>query len=338
MANFSTQKGIASRLLGTGVIFCVISACAAGAGATKPPEDPAKLRAEALRKLSATEIIQAADLAARRGEFDRAAGLYNQAIEVEPSADLWFRVGWIYSQLGKKQPAAQAFAMTIKYDPKHAQAHEELGMLYLDSKQRENGAVHLKEAVAIDPSRWRSHNALGVLADASEDYATAIQHYEAALATNPDSAMLLNNLGYSHYLAGDLDQAEQFYGQAVALEPGHRAALANMGLLHARRGDYERAVEVVGSVMDKAKTHNDVAYIALQNGDLDVAEALLAEAIRLSPSYYETAQQNLKRVRRAQAAAADRSETQSPDTGTRVGAQSATWQDPAGKAGAVAAR
>jgi Flp pilus assembly protein TadD len=124
----------------------------------------------------------------------------------------------------------------------------------------------------------------------------------------------------------------------LAQEPGHRATLANLGLLHARRGDYERAVEVMGSVMDNAKTHNDVAYIALQNGDLDVAEALLAEAIRLSPTYYETAQQNLKRVRRAQAAAADHSEKQSSDTGTLEEAQSATWQDPAGKAGAVAAR
>jgi Flp pilus assembly protein TadD len=43
-----------------------------------------------------------------------------------------------------------------------------------------------------------------------------------------------------------------------------------------------------------------VGYIAFKNGDLEAAEALLDEAIILSPSHYETAQQNLRRVHHAQ--------------------------------------
>ena len=179
--------------------------CTAGASNTKPPQDPAAARAQIVKKLKPAEIMQAADQAASHGEYERAMTMYNQAIEAEPSADLWFRVGWIYARLAKKQPAAEAFAHALEYDAKHAGAHEELGLLYLESKQRDRAAIHLQLAVEIDASRWRSHNALGVLADASGDYATAIGHYEAALAVMPDSAMLLNNLGYSNYLAGDLD-------------------------------------------------------------------------------------------------------------------------------------
>lgn len=298
MAYFTSAPGTTSRLLAVACVAWLIGGCAAGAA--KAPEDPAKARAEALKKLSPEEIMATADQAARRGEYDRAMSMYMQAIEVEPSGDLWFRVGWIYATLGKKELAAQSFAMTVQLDPENARAHEELGLYLMENRQREQATVHLRRAVEIEPGRWRSHNALGVLADAAGEHAAAIDHYATALAFEPDSALLLNNLGYSHYLAGNLDEAAKLYAQALAAEPGYRAAIANTGLLHARRGNYSRAVEVMAVVIDPHKANNDVGYVALQNGDLDVAESLLNEAIILSPSHYETAQQNLRRVRRAQ--------------------------------------
>jgi Flp pilus assembly protein TadD len=298
MAHFSLGHETTSRLLGAAVICCALSGCAASAA--RPPEDPAKARAEALKKLSPAKMMEAADQAARRGQYDRAMSMYMQAIEVEPSADLWFRVAWIYATLGKKQLAAQAFAMTIKYDPRNARAHEELGLFYIESKQDEQGAVHLRQAIEIEPGQWRSHNALGLLADAAGDHAAAIDHYATALAFVPDSALLLNNLGYSHYIAGELDEAERMYAQALVAEPGFPPAMANMGLLHARRGDYSRAIEIMSAAMEPSRAYNDVGYLAFKNGDLEAAEALLSEAIILSPSHYETAQQNMRRVRRAQ--------------------------------------
>lgn len=281
---------------------CALLGAAGNAVAAKAPPSPEESRAELLKKLSPAEVMAAGDEAARGGDYERAITLYNQGIEAAPSADLWYRVAWIYARLGKKQLAADGYGMTLKYDPAHAQAHEELGLLYLENKRREAGAAHLQKAVAADPARWRSHNALGVLADTAEKHDEAIAHFEAALAVKPDSAMLLNNLGYSHYLAGNFAEAEKFYQQALVVEPGNRPARINMGLLHARRGNYALAIEVMGTVMDQARTHNDVGYVALQNGDMEVAEKLFLDAIRLSPTYYETAHQNLKRVTRAQVA------------------------------------
>jgi len=281
---------------------CGAAGCAANARKDKPPADPVEARAQMTKKLKPAEIMQTADEAAGRGEYERALTMYNQAIEAEPSADLWYRVGWIYAQLGKKPMAAQGFAHALQYDANHAGAHEELGLLFLENKQRDVAAAHLQRAIEIDPNRWRSHNALGVLADAAHDYPTAIGHYQAALAVRPGLAMVLNNIGYSNYLAGDLDQAEQFYQQALVAQPGYKQTVANMGLLQARRGHYPEAVELMSGIMGAAQANNDVGYIAYQNGDLDVAERLLKEAIRMSPSYYEMAHENLERVKGAQVA------------------------------------
>lgn len=288
--------------LGALALLCAalaLGGCAAG-GASRE-DSPAAQKAEKIKQLPA-EIMKAGDEAARAGEFDRAASLYMQAVELEPSADLWHRLGFIYGRLDKKPLAAQAYASALQIDENHAGAHEDLGLLLIDMKRKEPARLHFQRAVQLDAQRWRSHNALGVLADASGDFVNAFAHYEAALAVNPNSPMLLNNLGYSHYLAGDLDGARDYYQRALSVRPDYRPALSNVALLHARQRKYEQALELMLKIAEKNRAFNDIGYVAMQNGDLDIAESMLREAIRLSPSYYRLAHENLARVEEAQRA------------------------------------
>src|SRR5262245_43205384 len=273
---------------------------AAGSRARKPEDD----RAKALSKLSPAEITKAGDAAAQGGDFGRAMNFYQQALEVEPTAALWFRVGYIYVRLDRQGQAAQAYVSALKLDPDYAAAHEELALLLLGNKQRDQAAIHFGRAAELDPKRWRSHNALGVIADAEDKHDEAVQHFRAALRVLPKSSIVLNNLGYSYYLSGDLVQAGYLYQQALDAEPGYKPAIANVGLLYARRREYPQAIEAMVAIMPRPKACNDVGYVAFQNGDLDEAERLLNEAIRLSPSWYETAQQNLKLVQEARERAA----------------------------------
>lgn len=278
------------------IVALTLSGCAPGT--TTQPEDPVERKAEKIRQLP-EDIMKAGDEAARGGDLQRAASLYTQAIEIAPNSELWHRLGFVYDRLDKKPLAAQAYGNALRFDENNAAAREDLGLLLLESKRRDQAKVQLTRAVELDPKRWRAHNALGVLADGTGDYATAIAHYDAALAANPNSPMLLNNLGYSNYLAGNLDQAAELYTRALALSPDYLPAKANVALLYARRRDYEKALELMLKIAEPPRAHNDVGFVALQNGDLDAAEDLLTEAIRLSPSYYRTAHENLQRVKDA---------------------------------------
>ena len=51
---------------------------------------------------------------------------------------------------------------------------------------------------------------------------------------------------------------------------------------------------------------NDVGYIAMISGDYAAAELLFADAIRLSPRYYETANENAAELRRRRSQLASR--------------------------------
>lgn len=296
--------------------------CVAGpAGSARTPEQDAA--AELMEQLPVDQIIAEGDAAARQGDYRRALFLYMQAVDAEPTAPHWLRVGLANVKLGNQSLAWSAYSQAIEADADYAPAHEEIGLLYLAMKQPAPGRHHLERATEIDPQRWRSHNALGVLFDADLDHQRAIGHYEQALASNPDSAEILNNLAYSHFLAGRFDEARAFLQRALLIDPKYESAIANLGLLHARQGHYREAVATLERIMEAPAAHNDVGYLALRQGDLDMAEWLLMEAIRLAPRYYQTANENLERVRWARDEAArdgtaERSADQPPaDAGTR---------------------
>jgi len=172
-----------------------------------------------------------------------------------------------------------------------------VGLEYLNLSNDAAARKHLTRAVELDSVRWRAHNGLGVLADREQDYSTAIEHYEVALAANAGSPMLMNNMGYSRYLAGDLDQAARDFYRATELDSDYSPAWANLGLIYARRAWYEDALTILTRVREEPIAYNDVGFIALRNGDFLEAEQMLSEAVRLSPTFYEAANQNLEQAR-----------------------------------------
>ena len=104
--------------------------------------------------LSVDEILQAGNAAFDAGEMERAVFLYMQALEVEQSAETWYRIGLGKSRLGDKAYAWKALNKAVEIDPKHAASHEELGLTYLALGQPEQAEQHLAIATELEPERW----------------------------------------------------------------------------------------------------------------------------------------------------------------------------------------
>jgi Flp pilus assembly protein TadD len=263
----------------------------AGCASTSPkPEDPVAIAPTA-------KMLAAADEAVRIGNLKAAVPLYAQVLHEEPTASTWMKAGFVHFRLGNDREAGYAFDQAIELEPDNADAHEQIGLLYVAHQRIEPARVHLERAVVLDPTRWRAQNGLGVLADLQHDYPAAVVHYRGALDIKPDSAMLLNNLGYSMYLAGDLDNSAIKFVEAITRDTRYEPARRNLGLLYARKGAYADAVELLATVMTEAAAYNDVGYMAMQRGDYPAAENLLKEAVDRSPTYYQIAAENLTRVK-----------------------------------------
>ena len=247
---------------------------------------------------SAGEARQRGDLALRQGDLDLALYQYIQALEQDDNDAYTFaKIGAIHERRGNLDLAEIAYRRTLQIDPDSPVALTGLGLIRLKKRDNAMAREMLNHSLEVASRQWRVHNALGIIADLESEHPDAISHYQAALEILPKSPMLLNNLGYSHYLSEDWPAAQAMFRKALDEDPQYNLAWQNLGLLYAREGKYTAAVDAFSHAMELSQAYNDVGYLSMLDGHYKISEALLEEAIKLSPSYYKTANQNMVRVR-----------------------------------------
>ncbi|MGD2073367.1 MAG: tetratricopeptide repeat protein [Gammaproteobacteria bacterium] len=277
--------------------------------ATTPESTDDKAGAENTAAQVQSDLLQG-DQAYRRGNTDQALFHYVTALNLDPdNTDLLYRIGMVHSENGDLDAADQAFSQILALNPEHAGALEGHGLVLLRQRKYDAAKEVLEKAVRLEQGRWRAQNGLGVISDIENDHALAITYYQLALEQRPGTPMVLNNLGYSYYLAGDWRSAEKAFNQAVNREPDHKKTWSNLGMLYVRKGRYDEAVQALSRVMSEPEAYNTMGYICMLEGKFDRAEAFFEEAIRLSPSYYQAAHENLARAR-ARAAGKTRDEAE----------------------------
>jgi len=284
----------------------VLSGCASTPATNSETNSVGELNDKSFDLLFATEfpVDSEADALARGasslngGDVDKALFFYVRALQFNPeNSELLAHIGGIQMTRNNTVMAKRAFLMAKKYDPDHVPALEGLGLIYMADGKTEQAVVELRAALAKNDRLWRTHNALGVYADKSGDFAAARRHYDASLSINSDASHVLNNRGYSKFLSGDVEGAIVDLYEA-ANGQGFRNAWANLGMVYAEQGLYDDALSTYQNVMSEAHAHNNIGQIALRNGDISKALHFLNEAIRLSPTYFPEAEENLKLLAR----------------------------------------
>jgi tetratricopeptide (TPR) repeat protein len=86
-----------------------------------------------------------------RGD-EKAAELYARAIEEQDCvADAYCNLGIIESQKGNTARAFDCFTTSLKHNPRHAEAHYNLGNLYFDENDFRLAQIHYEMAGEVDP-------------------------------------------------------------------------------------------------------------------------------------------------------------------------------------------
>ena len=248
---------------------------------------------------SKDEALAKAALAYRDREFDKAQFYLVRALKFDVTdVTVLAQIGNLHVMQGNGVLAARAFNFALQQDPKHAESLEGLGLLYFRAGNDNRARELLEQAIASSPDLWRSHNALGVIADREKNFDLALAYYDTALELQPLSDSILINRGYSKYLRKNYhDAALDFY--AVAKRSDNPRAWRNLGMVYASQGWYDAALESFLEVVDTSEAHNEIGAIALDNGDTEAAQYYLNEAIRLSPTYFASAEKNLAELRRS---------------------------------------
>ena len=105
----------------------------------------------------------------------KAAELYKRAIEEQDCvADAWCNLGIIESQKGNVTKAFDCFTSSLKHDPRHSEAHYNLGNLYFDVNDFRLAQIHYEIAAEVEASFANVYFNLALVQAINNDLAAAV--------------------------------------------------------------------------------------------------------------------------------------------------------------------
>ncbi|MGR3311514.1 MAG: tetratricopeptide repeat protein [Candidatus Brocadiales bacterium] len=137
----------------------------------------------------------------KKGEYDRAIGDYNKAIEINPKyAEAFNNRGNVYHSKGEYDRAILDYNEALKINSRYAKAFYNRGTAYGQGKgEYDRSILDFNEALEIIPRFAEAYNNRGIAYYDKGEYGRAIGDFNEALEINPRDADAYNNRAISYY-------------------------------------------------------------------------------------------------------------------------------------------
>jgi protein O-mannosyl-transferase len=132
---------------------------------------------------------------------------------------------------------------TLQGNPDSDVAHNNLGLVYLNSGRIPQAIDQFETALRIKPDYAFAHNGLGNALFLSGRAAEAINHYHEALKIDPGYPEAHNGLANALLQSGHLPEARAESEQSLKFNPNYADAHCTLGLVMDQQGEIPEAIE-----------------------------------------------------------------------------------------------
>jgi uncharacterized protein (TIGR02466 family) len=243
----------------------------------KQLKQPTPAELQTLHQLFQGGRLQQAEVMAQSmlGRYAKAPVLYNI-------------LGLCQQGQGKYREAVASFRKLLAIDPRIAEIHFNLGVLFTQLNDVKEAIASYRKALQLKPSLTVAHFNLGTLLQAQESLNDAAQHYQKAVDLEPGFFAALGNLGTILQQQGRLEEAEQCYRKALALNADARGYF-NLGTVLYGLGQHEEAVrqfrEAVSLDPRFADAWNSLGETLRDRGEMDEAIRCYEKALAAQPEH-----------------------------------------------------
>ncbi len=217
------------------------------------------------------------DQLAAVGDFEGATIEYQAAMQLEPSARTYLKVGDMALRYGQITTASNWYRQSIVKDPDYGPAHRQLGFLALAQKDFTSAAASLRKAVILDPKDTAAGQ-------------TLVEIWRYQVAGNP--LLAENHLGLAGalQLTGDFVGADGEYRKLEALDPKNpglesgRSSLAR-AIQHARAEKHKLAADTLFNQGLRREALAEISQAVMMEPKNARYQFLLAECLEASGDY-----------------------------------------------------
>jgi tetratricopeptide (TPR) repeat protein len=168
----------------------------------------------------------------RKGEYDKAIGDCDKAIQLDPQfGDTYLTRGTAFLKKRFYEKAITDFDQGIRLNPKNALAYINRGMAYLQKLDYDKAIADCDHAIELNPQGTVAYNNRGAAHLKKRDYDGAIADYEQVIRINPKDALAYLNRGTARLRKLNYEEAIADYSRAIQLSPWSETAYKNLAWL-----------------------------------------------------------------------------------------------------------
>jgi tetratricopeptide (TPR) repeat protein len=241
-------------------------------------------------RLARAHFVLGSHLCADLNDYDKGIECLRKAIEFDPKhADAHHNLGAALASQGKLDEAIAVFRKAVELDPKKAILHYHFGKALSRQGKWDAAVAAYRKAIERDLKHTDAHYALGVvLCDELRDYENAAACFRKVIELDPKHADAHSSLGSALRDQGRLDEAITAYHKAIALDPKHANAYRNLGVALSRQGKVDDAIAACrkATLLDPkdASAHYSLGVILCDvRRDYENAAACFRKVIELDP-------------------------------------------------------
>ncbi|HEX2878514.1 MAG TPA: tetratricopeptide repeat protein, partial [Polyangiaceae bacterium] len=155
--------------------------------------------------------------------------------------------GICLAELGQSEKAIMALELATMLAPEFADAHQNLGLLYMKANRLEEAEQRFRQVIANTPPSAGSYAQLGMVLARAGRYAEAVQAFEVAVRFSPNDSSLHKMLGDTLHSAGRGEDAYNHHDQAIRnwQGPADATFFEHMWRAYTAKGRNSNALDLV---------------------------------------------------------------------------------------------
>lgn len=243
-----------------------------------------------LGQVRAGALVKRADSAAKRGRFDTAGMLAEQAIKADPYSVLAYYVGaYAWGSLGDHEKSLEANKKALSLLPGNASVYYNIGVNYKELGRFEEAREAFERAIELMPTAERHQAAMAELLVEEGKMEEALSYAREAIRLSPQDSRL-------YLLAADiaarqrkLDETLEFIRQAAAVAPRDAKVWRQYAQLLVRQKQYDEAIRACKRWIEmdpsSALAQNSLGTSYYGGRQFSAARAAFLKALQIDPNY-----------------------------------------------------
>ncbi|MBN2069857.1 MAG: tetratricopeptide repeat protein [Candidatus Krumholzibacteriota bacterium] len=224
------------------------------------------------------------------GKFNESARELEKAIELQPRyADVHYRLGMMYETGGNRINARESIKRALAINPNYFKARIMLARSYYSDGNFNRTIEQLRESLSSVPNFFKSHlNTLILKVKADEEEDEILNLFDRLLEERPSSSQISKQIALESIQSGDYESAMAEMKKALSLNPDYPDLHNLLGIAYANAGMIDDAMMEFETALkinpEYLKARMNIALTLYEKGSAEEAIKHLKLILKADPA------------------------------------------------------